>query len=286
MFLIQNVEIAKIQPDPNQPRKAFDRDGIEELKTSLQHNGLLQPIIIRPLNGSGCYRLIAGERRWRAMTELQWETTPAIVRADVDDLTAAKLQLLENITRRDLNPVEEARAYRRFIDEGMEIKEVAQTVGKRPADVQWYIDMLSARDDILQMCATRQISPSVCWHLARLSSNGQMKAIREMTAKNLSASEISMLCQLIFAEEHQMDMFSETKLTDSQIDTARKVKSALDKACQAVQELLKIEEKTPGVIGTVMATEIESTMEKTRLLRTHLGKLQNALQRKQVACLL
>ena len=112
----QTIELRRVRPDPDQPRKHFADAALQELAGSMDSNGLLQPVVVRP-NGSG-YILIAGERRWRAACLLGWKTIPAIVRSDVTLGEAAKLQLLENIVRQDLNPVEEARALQRMQDEG------------------------------------------------------------------------------------------------------------------------------------------------------------------------
>ncbi len=101
-----------MRPDLEQPRKTFDEEALQELARSMDSNGLLQPITVRPDEDD--FILIAGERRWRAACLLGWETIPAIVRSDVTLGEAAKLQLLENIVRRDLNRVEEARAFQKI----------------------------------------------------------------------------------------------------------------------------------------------------------------------------
>ena len=110
----QAIEVRRVRPDLEQPRKTFDEEALQELAGSLDSNGLLQPIVVRPdpEGNNGDYLLIAGERRWRAAGILGWDTIPALIRDDVTASEAAKLQLLENIVRRDLNPVEEARALR------------------------------------------------------------------------------------------------------------------------------------------------------------------------------
>jgi len=283
MIEVANIEPSMIEPDPDQPRKVFDRDGLIELMDSMKHNGLLQPIIVRPLNGSGKYRLIAGERRWRSATELGWNAIPAIIRDDVDELTAAKLQLLENITRRDLNPVEEARAYQRFAQQGMSIVEVAAVVGKRPADISNRIEMLKAREDILELVARGHLSANLCWYMARLSYNNQGVVLKKMAEEGLPLRQAAMLCEALLAKEQQIDMFPETKLTEQQQEVVRMTKSALEKACKAVADLLKIDKDNPGTIGTAMATEADVTIRKLNELILMSYRLEKVLQRKQLA---
>ena len=151
----QAIELRRVKPDPDQPRRRFDEAALRELAQSMASNGLLQPIVVRP-NGIG-YILIAGERRWRAACLLGWETIPAIVRSDVTLGGAAKLQLLENIVRQDLNPVEEARAFKKMLDEGHAIEELGSAVGMTVRQVEWRVEMLSAREDVLHLVANGAI---------------------------------------------------------------------------------------------------------------------------------
>jgi ParB family transcriptional regulator, chromosome partitioning protein len=108
---VREVEIARIRPNPNQPRIRFDEDGIDELAESIAERGVLQPILLRP-DGDG-FQIIAGERRWRAAQRARLHTIPALVR-EVDEATTAELALIENIQREDLNAIEEAQGYRQL----------------------------------------------------------------------------------------------------------------------------------------------------------------------------
>lgn len=111
---IATIAVADIQPNPNQPRRYFAAEAIEELAQSLKRHGVIQPIVVRPHNGA--YQIVAGERRWRAAQRAQIHSIPAIVR-DFDDSETLEIALIENIQRQDLNPIEEAEAYRRLCDE-------------------------------------------------------------------------------------------------------------------------------------------------------------------------
>lgn len=112
--LIHEIDINLIMPNKNQPRKVFDFEKIKNLSESIEEHGLLQPIVLN--KHSGLYEIIAGERRWRACKHLGLKKVPSIIK-NVDNVTIAQLALIENLQREDLNPIEEAMAYHRLIDE-------------------------------------------------------------------------------------------------------------------------------------------------------------------------
>ena len=109
---VREIELARISPNPAQPRTRFDEDALDELADSIRERGVLQPILLRP-DGSD-YLIIAGERRWRAAQRARLHSIPALVR-EIDESTTAELALIENIQRQDLNPIEEAEGYRQLI---------------------------------------------------------------------------------------------------------------------------------------------------------------------------
>jgi ParB family chromosome partitioning protein len=130
---VQQISLANIVPSPLQPRREFQREALEELVDSIRQRGIIQPLIVRPVNGR--FELIAGERRWRAAKEVGLAEAPAIVR-QATDLEVLELSLIENLQRADLNPIEEAQAYARLAGEfGMRQEDIAQKVGKSRASV-------------------------------------------------------------------------------------------------------------------------------------------------------
>jgi ParB family chromosome partitioning protein len=112
---VREVEIARIRPNPNQPRVQFTEDSINELAESIAQRGVLQPILLRPSGDGHGFEIVAGERRWRAAQRARLHTIPAIVR-DIDEASMAELALIENIQREDLNAIEEAEGYRQLIE--------------------------------------------------------------------------------------------------------------------------------------------------------------------------
>lgn len=145
---LASLPVAAIEPHPDQPRRHFDEDALDELAASIAARGVIQPVIVRPL-GDGRYQLVAGERRWRAAQKAQLHEIPALVR-DLAEREVMALALIENIQREDLNPVEEARAYHRLAQiEDMTQAEVARLVDKSRSHVANLQRLLSLPDDVL-----------------------------------------------------------------------------------------------------------------------------------------
>ncbi|HEY2799526.1 MAG TPA: ParB/RepB/Spo0J family partition protein [Chthoniobacterales bacterium] len=130
---IQLVSLTSIVPSPLQPRREFERKALDELIDSIRQRGIIQPLIVRPVNDT--FELIAGERRWRASKEIGLVEVPVIVRP-ATDLEVLELSLIENLQRADLNPIEEAEAYARLAGEfGMRQDDIAEKVGRSRASV-------------------------------------------------------------------------------------------------------------------------------------------------------
>ena len=143
------VDCASIAPNPHQPREDLDEGGITELTESIREHGVLQPILVRRVTGG--FELVAGERRWRASLRLGLPRIPAIVK-DVSDDRMLEVALVENIQREDLNPIEKARAYRRFVEElDLTHEEAARRLGKERSTVTNQLRLLELPEDIQEM---------------------------------------------------------------------------------------------------------------------------------------
>lgn len=151
------LRLTEIQPRSNQPRKNFDSESLSKLAESIAANGLIQPIVVRESVG-GYYEIIAGERRWRAC-KLAGLTEVPVVILNSDDRQTAELSLIENVQREDLNPIEEAMAYRTLIDEyRMTQEEVATRIGKSRAAIANTMRLLDLPDEVLNLIADGTIS--------------------------------------------------------------------------------------------------------------------------------
>src|SRR5438128_4784892 len=143
---VHHVRLATIVPSPLQPRKNFAPEALQELVYSIRQHGIIQPLIVRRVDGR--YELIAGERRWRAAQELGLGQVPVIIRT-ASNLEVLELSLIENLQRTDLNPIEEAQGYARLAEEfGMKQEEIAQKVGRSRAAVANAIRLLDLHPPI------------------------------------------------------------------------------------------------------------------------------------------
>jgi len=176
------IKISLIDPKSDQPRKHFDKEALEELSESIQKNGLLQPILVREY-GSGRYQIIAGERRFRACKMAGISEIPTIV-LDKNDIEVAEIALIENIQREDLNPVEEAMAYRALANEfGMTQEELSERVGKSRSAIANSVRLLDLPDAILEMVASKQLSAGHARTLLGVKSRDDMILLAKLTVE-------------------------------------------------------------------------------------------------------
>ena len=151
------VPVGAIKPNRRQPRRRFDTESVSELAESIRSQGVVQPVLLRPLEDDGGYELIAGERRWRAKAA-GLATIPAVVR-EAEDRDALLLALVENVAREDLSPVEEARAYAVLVDEfGLSLGDVAERVGRSKPSVSNRLRLLELPEDVLSLVERGQLS--------------------------------------------------------------------------------------------------------------------------------
>lgn len=178
---ISVVRISLVDPKSDQPRKYFDKEALEELSDSIREHGLLQPILVREY-GEGRYQIIAGERRFRASKLAGLEEIPVII-LDKDDRAAAQIALIENIQREDLNPLEEALAYRSLAEEyGMTQEELSLKVGKSRSAVANAMRLLDLPEEVLTMVAARDISAGHARTLLGLKRRDDMILLAERAA--------------------------------------------------------------------------------------------------------
>ena len=153
---IQSIEVALIQPHPEQPRRHFDEGALAELADSIGKRGVIQPIIVRPHGGG--FQIVAGERRWRAAQRAQLHRIPAIVR-DFDEAETLEIALVENIQREDLNPIEEAEAYRKLIADFNHSQEaLGRIVGKSRSHIANLIRLLDLPASVQQQVVEQKLS--------------------------------------------------------------------------------------------------------------------------------
>jgi ParB family chromosome partitioning protein len=182
---VREIDIARIRPNPDQPRVQFDEDALDELAQSIRERGVLQPILLRPHGDD--YQIIAGERRWRAAQRAQLHTMPAIVR-EIDESTTAELALIENIQRQDLNAIEEAEGYRQLIQRhGHTQDDVGRIVHKSRSHVANLLRLLDLPEFVRQSLVRGDISMGHARAVATADNPDQLT--REIIAKDLSVRQ-------------------------------------------------------------------------------------------------
>jgi len=188
---LAELPISEIRPNPFQPRQDVDPAALEELKSSIQQAGLLQPVVVRGRPDGSGYELIAGERRLRACQALGWERISAVKR-NVDDRTVLTLALIENLQRDDLSPVDEARGYERLIAEfNLAQQDVADAVGRDRSTVANALRLLKLPAAVLQMLHEGHLSVGHARALLGLEDTRLVTNLaREAVAQGLSVREI------------------------------------------------------------------------------------------------
>lgn len=186
----QHLAIDMIQRGRYQPRTNFNVDALQELADSIKAQGVVQPIVVRPLSSTpGQYEIVAGERRWRAAQLAELHEIPAVIR-EITDQEAMAVALIENIQRQELNPIEEAKALVRLVEEfGLTHQEAADAVGRSRVSVSNLLRLLTLNDDVKHLLEDGELEMGHARAILGLETTKQMQAAREVVKKGLSVRE-------------------------------------------------------------------------------------------------
>ena len=184
------LRLSEIEPNRNQPRKAFDEQALSELADSIREHGILQPLLVRPLETGG-YQLVAGERRWRAARMAGLSEVPAVIR-DMSETEVMELALIENLQRQDLNPLEEASGYRELMTTyGMTQDQVAKRVGKSRSAVANCLRLLSVPEEIRPYLVSGELTAGHVKAIAAMENRDEMvRLAKNAVEKGLSVREV------------------------------------------------------------------------------------------------
>ncbi|MEA3274339.1 MAG: ParB/RepB/Spo0J family partition protein [Pseudomonadota bacterium] len=197
---VHALPVELIQRGRYQPRREFDPDSLRELADSIAAQGVIQPIVVRPV-GEGRYEIIAGERRWRAAQQAGLSEIPVVVR-DVNEQTAIAIALIENIQRDDLNPLEEAGALQRLLTEfGLTHQQVAEAVGKSRTTVTNLLRLLELNDDVKQHLQEGRLEMGHARALLGLRGPQQSVAAGRVVSRGLSVRETEKLVRRLQLED-------------------------------------------------------------------------------------
>lgn len=192
---VKYLPISEVEPNPEQPRKVFDPEELQDLVESIETLGVLQPILVKVSAGEGGgYQIVAGERRWRAAVEAGLETIPAIVR-ELTDKETVQISIVENVQRQQLNPVEEAMAYRKLIEEfSITQEEVSELVGKKRATIANSLRILQLDPEVLQMLEEQVISLGHAKAILAMKDRSAHKTLaRKVVVEGLSVRALEKL---------------------------------------------------------------------------------------------
>ena len=184
------LRLTEIEPNRNQPRKEFDEQALSELADSIRQHGIIQPLLVRPLETGG-YQLVAGERRWRAARMIGLTEVPVVIK-EMTETEVMELALIENLQRQDLNPLEEAAGYRELMTTyGLTQDQVAKRVGKSRSAVANCLRLLTVPEEIQPFLRSGQLSAGHVKALAGMSDREEMVRIAKSAAdKGLSVREV------------------------------------------------------------------------------------------------
>lgn len=196
----REVPIGLVRPNPFQPRRQFDEDGLEELADSIRQNGLLQPLVVRPAGSA--WEIVAGERRWRALKRAGWERAPVLVR-ELTDEQMLVLALVENLQREDLSALEEATGYQALLDEfGLTQQEVAERVGKDRSTVANAVRLLALPAPVQELMAAGRITAGHGRAILSLPGEARQIALaREVIERGLSVRETEVRARALRGRE-------------------------------------------------------------------------------------
>lgn len=186
------VDINLVVPDKNQPRKEFDKEKLEELADSIREHGIVEPILVQDRKDH--YDIIAGERRWRAAKIVGLKEVPVLIR-NYTDSQIAEISLIENIQREDLNPIEEAMAYKRLMTEfKLKQEDVAKKVSKNRATISNSLRLLKLTDEVQKMLASREISEGHARAIISIEDpQKQLEIAKKIVKDSLSVRDVEKL---------------------------------------------------------------------------------------------
>lgn len=287
---VRIVPVERIEPNPQQPRLAFNEETLQELTASVKEHGILQPILVRPLDG-GRYQLIAGERRWRASKMAGLETIPALIE-DIDDDTALEIAIIENLQREDISPLDEAAMYDRMVHEhGYSIRKLADKLGKDKGYLENRLRLADAPPEVRELVSLRKDTLSHAYELMKVEDPKK----RRRLADQVAAGQLTLikLRERIegrprvprYPTEAVLESEPETNGThgdvDDQVETAPialeitddSLVNARHQLADAVEELVGVL-RSPEVMQALPATDRSNL---AKYLTIHKLKLENAI---------
>ncbi len=215
---ILQLNLDDIIPNRFQPREVFDEKALKELAASIKEHGVIQPIIVRNVNGK--YEIIAGERRYKASALAGKTTIPAIVK-NLDDKESSKVALLENLQRKNLNPIEEAKTYQKILElDEMTQEELAKTMGKSQSAISNKMRLLQLTEEVQQAVLKEEISERHARTLLRVTdSKKQIEMLKKVIAEKINVRDLEKMIDEIYPKEKKEEKQEDVSVSNNFLNT-------------------------------------------------------------------
>lgn len=256
---LSSLRITELEPNKNQPRKNFDKEALEQLATSIRENGVLQPLLVRPL-ATGNYQIIAGERRWRASKIAGLSEVPVVIRDDLSEEQVMQIALIENLQRENLNPIEEALGYKELIDNyNMTQDQLAKSLGKARSSIANSLGLLTLPKSVKDLLQQGELSAGHCKALKSIKDPALMTEIAYRAAEGeLSVRSIESIAkrEAKKSEEKQeakprLAYYTEVELSLAEL-LGTKVKIAEGKNTNTLQISFDSKEQLEGIMKALI----------------------------------
>lgn len=275
------LDLSRVFPDPEQPRKRFEQDALDELAQSIKELGLLQPIIVkvthnRAFDGDGdAYLIVAGERRYRASLLADFSTIDATV-IDVADDEGFVRSIAENVNREDMTVIEEADAYRKLIDQGWTIERIADLIGKRPQDIRWRLELEGLDPAVKAVVATGQIPVDLAWFMAQISGSRQIEVLNKWANGEFpNQAAAHAYCEAVKLQDEQEFFFQVEEIPEVTVQQQRardKVRDNLGFIGAAMSRLEELLEGEDLEVAVRLGSDTARLREELDMLHKLVGK--------------
>lgn len=279
---IKLVELDLIDANPNQPRKVFNSDALEELAASIEENGLIQPITLKE-TGDGRYQIVAGERRYRAHRMLADRGYASVILAIVktlDTVDADLAAIIENDVRQDVSPLEQAKSYQRMIDEhGFTVDTLAVKLGKPVFRLNERLALLRLTDDCQFLLSKDHITPTQAWYLSEHTPAGQAKLLKAIQIGQCpTTAALKTVSAAIKDAEAQVALFELPK--DEPTAAQRQAARSFERKIESVAEMLRqgIADNEIQAVKLVDAGRAGTMADLLAAMQKDLCRIENALR--------
>ncbi len=276
---VRDISLAHIERNPNQPRETFPEDHIARLAESIKKRGLIQPISVRPISGRVGYMIVAGECRFRAHQLLGAKTIKAIVESMNDEEMQLRA-IVENLQRKDMNPLEEAKAFKTLLDSGFTVQKIVDELGLRSTSiVVQRLKLLELTPEIQKLVAAGQLSTIMAWGVAQAPADYQSRLMREISSGKLrTAEQVKQAGWALRDAVAQQDAFGDAPRA-SQKDVA--ATSRLESKIEQIVAMLNSGFKDGECIAAqrVSPDRVKTMADKLSLIRKHVIQMEHNLRR-------